>query len=188
MADEVEQVDQAEPETEGQDTEQTEQEPKAEDATAEIEARFKKEIAGLNRKISELEKEKRDTEQAGMTEAEKLKARLDEMDRNLAEQRTIALREQIAHRSGLDPEDMDLITGSDEETITAQVNRINAIREKARTEATKKHDRDNGRRVETSKEHDNLTYADLVGMNDQQLAQIPNSVKDAIMDRALKKE
>lgn len=187
MADETEVVDQAEPETEQQDTEQVEPQEQ-QDRAAEIEARYKKEIAGLNRKISELEKARKDTEQAGMTEAEKLKARLDEMDRNLSEQRTIALREQIAHRSGLDPEDMDLITASDEETITAQVNRILAIREKAKVEERKEYDRKNGRRVTTSKEHDNLTYADLLNMSEQQLAQLPPGVVDAITERALKKE
>ena len=123
-----------------------------------------------------------------MTEAQKLQARIQEIERSLSEQRVIALREQIAHRSGLDPEDMDLISGTDEETITAQVNRLNAIRDKARTEAVKEHDRNNGRKVTTSKQHDNLTYADLLAMDERQLAQVPASVQDAIMDRALKKE
>jgi len=186
MAEEVEVVDQVEPETEPQEA--PDEQPQQDNDAADIEARYKKEIAGLNRKISELEKSRKETERAGMTELEKLQARLQEMESSLSEQRTIALREQIAHRSGLDPEDMDLISGTDEETITAQVNRIKAIRDKAITEEKKKFDRENGRRVTTSKEHDNLTYADMIGMTEKQLAQIPDSVKDAIMDRALKKE
>lgn len=186
MAEEVTVVDQAEPETEQQDT--PDEGPQEQDRAAEIEARYKKEIAGLNRKISELEKARSETERAGMTELEKLQARLQSMESSLSEQRTIALREQIAHRSGLDPEDMDLISGTDEETITAQVNRLNAIREKARTEAVKEHDRNNGRRITTSKEHDNLTYADLLAMDERQLASVPVSVQDAIMNKALKKE
>lgn len=184
MAQEVDAVDTAEPEEETQVTEETQDE---QSGRAE-EERYKKEIAGLNRKISELEKARKETEQAGMTELEKLQARLQDMEKSLSEQRVIALREQIAHRSGLDSEDMDLVTATDEDGITTQVERILAIRDRARTEAVKERDRNNGRRITTSKEQDNLTYADLVGMTDQQLAKIPNAVKDAIMERALNKE
>lgn len=187
MAQEVDKVVEAEPEAEPQVTEETSEEQQEPDNRA-LEDRYKKEIAGLNRKISELEKARNETEQAGMTELEKLQARLQEMESSLSEQRVIALREQIAHRSGLDPEDMDLVTAMDEDGITAQVNRIIAIRDRAKTEAVKEHDRNNGRRVTSSKEHDNLTYADLANMTDQQLAKIPDSVKDAIMERALHKE
>lgn len=188
MAEERESVDMAEPVTESQVAEDTTDKGEPEDRAADIEARYKKEIAGLNRKVSELEKAKKDAEQAGMTETEKFQARLQEMEQSLAQQRVIALREQIAHRSGLDPEDMDLVTATDEDGITSQVKRIMAIRDRAKTEAVKEYDRNNGRRVTTNKQSDTLTYADLLGMNEQQLAQIPANVQDAIMERALKKE
>ena len=133
------------------------------------ESEAKKEIAGLNRKVSELTQAKKDAEDAGKSELQKLQERMDEIDREKAELRMVALREKAARTAGLDPKYDHLITGTDEQSIGKSVELLVQFKQEAVTEATKKHDRENGRTVSGPARDAPTSYDRLQEMSEDQL-------------------
>lgn len=67
-----------------------------------IEAKYKNEISGLNRKVTELTKEKEETEKSKLSEVEKLRIEQDAINKRLAEADAKALKMQAIAESGLD--------------------------------------------------------------------------------------
>lgn len=96
--------------------------PKAE--IDETEKRYRAELAGLNRKISELEKANKDKELEKLSETERAKeeARIaqEERDKYIAE--TVELKKTTAVlNEGLSKDFAQFITGKDDESIKAQI-------------------------------------------------------------------
>lgn len=175
-----------EPETERTDEtgEVDGQDAKFEALKADLEKKYKAEIAGLNRKVSELAQAKAETENAGKSELQKVQEQIAAITREREELRVAALRERLAHAGGLDPEDVELLTGMDEESILRQVDRLKAKADRAAAEAIKKYDRDNGRTVTGPTKTDALTYDKLNSMTSEQLRQIPQEVIEEITRKA----
>lgn len=157
---------------------------KIEALKADLEKKYKTEIAGLNRKVTELTQAKAEAENTGKSELEKVQEQISEITREREDLRVAALRERLAHAGGLDPEDVELLTGTDEDAIQKQVDRLKAKAEKAAAEALKKYDRDNGRTVTGPTKTDGLTYDKLQGMTSEQLRQIPPEVIAEITQKA----
>lgn len=92
--------------------------------TAEIAERYKKEIAGLNKRNSELEKKVKLTEQEKMTEAERLEAERKELqaekDAIKREKINLQIIKELAS-VGLPPDFANRISGETEDEIKADV-------------------------------------------------------------------
>lgn len=91
---------------------------------SEAERLYRAELAGLNRKISELEKKNQESELAKLSEVERAKeeARLAQVDRDKFIAQTIELKKTTAVlNEGLSPDFAKFISGSDDEEIRAQV-------------------------------------------------------------------
>ena len=94
---------------------------------AEIEKRHKAELAGLNRKVSELEKAKQSIELSKMTEEERAakEREIFDHDRKLFDKERAEYRRLSAvANAGLSPDIAELITATEPEDIQAQVKRI----------------------------------------------------------------
>ena len=105
---------------------------------AEIEKRHKAELAGLNRKVSELEKAKQSIELSKMTEEERAakERELFEADRKKFDaERAEYRRLSAVANEGLSPEFAKLISATDPDEITAQVK---MIKESVAAEAERK--------------------------------------------------
>lgn len=130
MADEKEQV---QPETEEQVNEQPNEEKSIEELSAEIEARlaekFKNEIAGLNRKISEKDKELKAKDLEAMSAEEKAAALAKQAEE--AEARIKAAEKKLAVDSALNEVGLPLdlaerVRGETEDDIKADVAKMKA--------------------------------------------------------------
>lgn len=85
-------------------------------------------------------------EEANKTEQQKLAERLAEAEKSAEQARTEALRFKIASKFGVTDEDADLfLTGSDEETLTKQAERLAARNEEAGKPRAPKPDPNQGR-------------------------------------------
>ena len=105
---------------------------------AEIEKRHKAELAGLNRKVSELEKAKQSIELSKMTEEERAakERELFEADRKKFDaERAEYRRLSAVANEGLSPEFAKLISATEPDDITAQVK---MIKESVAAEAERK--------------------------------------------------
>jgi hypothetical protein len=120
-------MSEASPETQAQETEAPETEAVETDLTAEVEkwktlarkneARAKENSAAAKR-LAEIE-------EAGKSEAQKAQDRIAALERELESTRTTALRSRIQAKHGISDEDAELfLTGSDEDTLTKQAERL----------------------------------------------------------------
>ena len=114
-----------------QATEQVQvEEPKVEstDKLVELEERYKKELAGLNKRNSELEKKVKLTEQEKMTEAERLEAERKELqaekDAIKREKINLQIIKELAS-VGLPADFANRISGETEDEIKADVKALN---------------------------------------------------------------
>lgn len=133
MADEEKVEPQEQPETKKADFD-----PEA--FKAEIAKEFKKEIAGLNRRNSELEKELEETKKKEMSQEEVLefeRKKLEAAHAELAETRAGLLRSNIAAETGLVPEAISFLTATDEEGIRLQSEKLKALIDSASERMTR---------------------------------------------------
>ncbi len=106
------------------------EEPKVEatDKLVELEEKYKKELAGLNKRNSELEKKVKLTEQEKMTEAEKLEAERKELqaekDSIKREKINLQIIKELAS-VGLPADFANRISGENEDEIKADVKALN---------------------------------------------------------------
>ncbi len=106
------------------------EEPKVEstDKLVELEERYKKELAGLNKRNSELEKKVKLTEQEKMTEAERLEAERKELqaekDAIKREKINLQIIKELAS-VGLPADFANRISGESEDEIKADVKALN---------------------------------------------------------------
>lgn len=125
-------------ETNQEQADQQVQEPKKDDnlekAIAEIEAKYKAQIAGLDKKVSDYQKQLTEKEREKLSETERAKAELEDIkaEREQAERERNELRKKriidnALYSEGL-PTDLfeDWITGETEEDIKADVAKKNA--------------------------------------------------------------
>lgn len=77
-------------------------------------------VGSLRKELTDAKAKLRAREEADMTEAQKLTARAEAAERELAEARTANLRTTIAAKYGLPPDLAAFLTASDEAAMTAQ--------------------------------------------------------------------
>jgi len=104
------------------------EEPKVDSTIAELEERYKKELAGLNKRNSELEKKVKATEAEKMTEAERLEAERKELqaekDAIKREKINLQIIKELAS-VGLPADFANRISGETEDEIKADVKALN---------------------------------------------------------------
>lgn len=182
-----------------------EEQPKTEEATeekgtdldrikAELSAEYKKEIAGLNRRNSELERERDELAKEKMGTEERLEYERQQTEaarRGYEEMQASLLRRDIASEFELSSEAASFLTGSDEETIRQNAERLKATIDK---ETQKGVDQEVTRRFGSAKKPQGgepatkPTYAELVNMSKEEFAQVSKSVVDEVMEQEMKKE
>ena len=122
-------------ETTPQDESQAEKtvDEKIAEAIAEVAQGFKKEVAGLNRRNSELEKELAEERKAKMSEEERIKAEIEEAKKEAEAERSEAAKlrkerliDKALYDVGLPVEFAKHITGDDEESINDSVTSFNS--------------------------------------------------------------
>jgi hypothetical protein len=206
--------EQATPETGGQVEDKKENsaeakgaEKKTDDSLESFKAEMKKEIAGLNRKVSTVEKEKaeikaeyekkiQEYETAKMNDQEKAayevklaKEEAEKERRDAKEFRLERIRLKALIEAGLDMNDAPLIGGASEEEIIERVKQLKDRVESlaaARVEAeVKKRFDAAGKPGGGDKSNTNLTYADLLKMTDEQIKQLPPGTVDTVTNAAL---
>lgn len=79
-----------------------------------------------NRELEEKAKQWEEYQDSQKTELEKLQERLNKQDQDLAGYRMNDLKVSVAKEFGLDSEDAELLTGSDEATIRKQAEKLKA--------------------------------------------------------------
>jgi hypothetical protein len=77
-------------------------------------------VSSLRKELTDAKGKLRAREEADMTEVQKLTARAETAERELAEARTANLRTTVAAKFGLPPDLAAFLTASDEATMTAQ--------------------------------------------------------------------
>lgn len=106
-----------------------------------LEAKFKEELRGVNRRNSELEKEKRELERAKLSEEEKLKAEKDDLQAEIESLELVkkaAIVAQNLYKAGLPTELTHRIKGDTEEEIAADIQDLdNFLNQEAEKRAEK---------------------------------------------------
>jgi hypothetical protein len=87
-------------------------------------AKERKAARDATKRAAALEAQVRDFEQAQMTEAEKVAARLTEFEARAVAAETRLLRFEVAAERGLDPKFADLLTGGDRDQMEANADRL----------------------------------------------------------------
>lgn len=90
-----------------------------------------------NRELEEKAKQWEEYQDSQKTELEKLQERLNKQDQDLAGYRMNDLKTSVAKEFGLDSEDAELLTGSDEATIRKQAEKLKARLEKTETSTSR---------------------------------------------------
>lgn len=130
---------QAEEQAQAENSENIEQllDEKVNEAILQVEEKYKKEISGLNRRNSELEKEIKTRDMALKPAEEKQKALEDEIrkaEKRLKDIEILRMKDEALSNSGLPPKFANRITGDNEESISNDVkeftNYINELTEK----------------------------------------------------------
>lgn len=191
MSEENEQ-NQAEPNTEEQQEELLTTEKVSEivsEKINEVEERYKKEISGLNRRNSDLEKKLEQEQLKGKSEAEKIEIErqraIEEAAaaKSEAEQYRIGLlREKLIHEAGLTPNDSVLITAPDEDGIKKQVDYLKQHDKEVADRAveTVRKEWFGGGKPNAGNTDKKLTYDDLVKMPEEELQKLPAKFTEQI--------
>lgn len=137
------------PETDAPDQPQEGSQGEPEAFDADYVAKLRKEAAKYRTEAkanAEAAKKLAEIEEANKTEQEKQAERLAELEREAQQARAEALRFKIASKFGVSDEDADLfLTGTDEETLTRQAERLAARSEDAGKPRTPRPDPNQGR-------------------------------------------
>lgn len=83
--------------------------------------------AAAERRAAELEARVQQFESANQTELQRAQSRAEQLERDLAAERTQRLRLQVATTHNIGADDLVLLTGSSEDELTAQAQRIAAL-------------------------------------------------------------
>jgi hypothetical protein len=155
-----------------------------------IESRFKKEISGLNRRNSELEKELEEARKKEMSKEERLefeRKKVEQMQSELTETRAGLLRSNIAAETGLGSKAIEFLTGSDEETIRDRAAKLKALIDLAsetKTKAEIEQRFKSSPRPAGGSPSGELTYEDILGMDEDQLSKFNPKEIAAIINKA----
>ena len=138
------------PETDAPEPQEGGSEPEPETFDADYVAKLRKEAAKYRTEAkanADAAKKLAEIEEANKSEQQKQAERLAELEREASQARAEALRFKIASKFGVSDEDADLfLTGTDEETLTKQAERLAARNEDAGKPRAPKPDPNQGRR------------------------------------------
>lgn len=189
----MDEKEQAQAETQEQEPEETQSGDLAkqiEEATgkvkAEIEAQFKSEISGLNRRNSELEKKLDEEAKAKMDEKERIefekkqaKEETEAAKKEADEYRVKLIRERLTHEAELSADFVALLRGESEGDIKTE---IEGLKKLIAREAEKHLESEYGGKKPTASTGKAVTWAEIQKMTNEEVSNLP----DEIVDKAMK--
>jgi len=163
------------------------------DLAKQIEDKFKKELAGLNRKVSELSKEKEELLSATLTQEDRLKRKDEilaekeaELERKANELRLKEFAQEKAKELKAPPRILKHVSGNSEDEVEESIKE--ALKDYYETFEEEFYKRFPGKKPDAS-DSGNWTYEELVGMSEAELKERGVTGEDIVkaMERSKKK-